>query len=335
MKERKKGERVLISFDYALKRLLRNKANYEVLEGFLSELLMRDLSVKTIGESEGNREHAKDKYNKVDILVESASGEILLIELQFMPEIDFLQRMLYGTSKTITERMVRGAEYLEVKKVYSINIVYFDLGQGEDYVYHGRTHFTGLHRKDELRLSKAQRDAFGRETAGDIYPEYYILKVNSFDDVAKDRLDEWIYFLKHNVIKDEFKARGLEKAREVLDRDNLTPEEQRAYDYMEDQRSEDRSMIASSKLEGRIEGREEGREEREKLTKELEKEREEREAREKELEKEREEREAREKELEKEREAREKEREERERLAGENELLLAEIARLKQKEQKQ
>ncbi|MDR1556542.1 MAG: hypothetical protein LBS88_05865, partial [Tannerellaceae bacterium] len=136
------------------------------------------------------------------------------------------------------------------------------------------------------------------------------------------------------VIKDEFKARGLDKAREVLALDNLTPEERKAYDYMEDQRSKDLSMIASSKLEGqiegreegRIEGREEGRIEREKIAEELEKEREAREAREKELEKEREEREAREKELEKEREARE-------RLAGENEILLAEIARLKQNEQ--
>ncbi|MDR1556436.1 MAG: Rpn family recombination-promoting nuclease/putative transposase [Tannerellaceae bacterium] len=297
MKEWKKGERVLISFDYALKRLLRNKANYEVLEGFLSELLMRDLSVKAIGESESNREHAKDKYNKVDILVEAESGEILLIELQFTPEIDFLHRMLYGTSKTITERMVLGAKYLEVKKIYSINIVYFDLGQGKDYVYHGRTHFTGLHIKDELCLSKAQRKAFGRETAEDIYPEYYILKVNSFDDVAKDTLDEWIYFLKHSVIKDEFKARGLDKAREVLALGNLTPEERKAYDYMKDQRSKDLSMIASSRLEGKIEGREEGRIEREKLAEEL-----------------------------------EKEREAREKLAGKYEILLAEIARLKQNE---
>lgn len=298
MKKSEGGERTLISFDYALKRLLRNKANYEVLEGFLSELLMRDISVKAIGESESNREHARDKHNKVDILVESESGEILLIELQFTLEIDYLHRMLYGTSKTISEHMVRGAEYMEVKKVYSINIVYFDLGQGDDYVYHGRTHFTGLHRKDELRLSRAQREAFGKETAGDIYPEYYILKVNNFDDVAKDTLDEWIYFLKHNVIKDEFKAKGLKKARKALDRDNLTPEERKAYDYIQDQRGEERSMIASSKLEGRIEGRiegrEEGREEREKLAKAL-----------------------------------EREREEREKLAKENEILLIEIARLK------
>lgn len=299
MKKSKTGERVLISFDYAIKRLLRNKVNYEVLEGFLSELLMRDILVKNIGESESNKEHATDKYNRVDVLVEDGLGEILLIELQFTPEIDFLHRMLFGTSKTIVEHMVQGAKYLEVKKVYSINIVYFDLGQGEDYVYYGRTHFTGLHKKDELRLSLSQRKVFDKETAADIYPEYYILKVNSFNDVAKDTLDEWIYFLKHNVIKEGFKAKGLDRAREVLDRDNLTPEERREYDYEQRLRSENLSTIASSKLEGQIEGREEGREEREKLAKELELERKEREK-------------------------------ERERFARENELLLAEITRLKQ-----
>jgi predicted transposase YdaD len=184
---------------------------------------------------------------------------------------------------------------MEVKKVYSINIVYFNLGHGEDYVYHGKTHFVGLHKKDELQLSMSQRETFGKETAGDIYPEYYILKVNNFDDNAKDMLDEWVYFLKHNTIKDNFKAKGLDKARVALARDNLSPEEQKAYDYMQSQRSEDLSAIASMKLEGRIEGREEGREEREKLANELEKERKEREKeREKlanELEKERKERE--------------------------------------------
>ena len=36
-------KRPLISLNYALKRLLRNSANYDVLEGFLSELLRRDI----------------------------------------------------------------------------------------------------------------------------------------------------------------------------------------------------------------------------------------------------------------------------------------------------
>jgi predicted transposase/invertase (TIGR01784 family) len=309
MAQYKPNELVLISFDYALKRLLRNKVNYEVLEGFLSELLMRDITVKNIGESESNKEDARDKQNRVDILVEDKSGEILIIELQFNIEMDFLYRMLFGVSKAITDRMVQGAEYVEVKKVYSINIVYFDLGQGADYVYHGKTHFTGLHQHDELQLSPKQRETFDKELAGDIYPEYYILKVNNFDDVAKDTLDEWIYFLKHNAVRDEFTAKGLKKACEVLDQTKLTPEERSAYEYLQNIRSHELSMIASSKhegreegrIEGREEGREEGRIEREKLVKDLEREREER----------------------------EREREEREKLAKEHEAVLVELARLK------
>jgi hypothetical protein len=219
--------------------------------------------------------------------------------------------------------MFQGSEYFEVKKVYSINIVYFDLGQGDDYVYHGKTHFVGLHNRDELRLSKSQRETFGKETAGDIYPEYYILKVRNFDDDTRDMLDEWIYFFKHNAIKDDFKAQGLDKARVVLARDNLSPEEKKDYDYLQSLRSEDLSAIASMKLEGRIEGREEGREEREKLAKELEKGREE-------LEKERKERERERKEREREREGREKLTNELEKERKERETLLAEIERLKQ-----
>jgi predicted transposase/invertase (TIGR01784 family) len=313
MAQKTSNERVLISFDYALKRLLRNKVNYDVLEGFLSELLKVDIFVKHIGESESNKEHATDKYNRVDILVEDEDGEILLIELQFTAEIDYLHRMLFGTSKTITEYMAQGSEYVNVKKIYSINIVYFDLGQGDDYVYHGKIHFTGLHNQDELHLSPAQRKLFDKELAGDIYPEYYILKINNFNDNAQDCLDEWIYFLKHHEIKEEFKAKGLARARKVLDRANLPPEEQKTYDYLLRLHSEELSSLATSKYEGREEGREEGRIEREKLVQEREK---------------------LAQELEKEREERKKEREEREKLVREHEILLAEIAQLKKNKQK-
>jgi predicted transposase/invertase (TIGR01784 family) len=265
------GERVLISFDYALKHLLRNKVNFDVLEGFLSELLRTDISVKNIGESESNKDHATDKSNKVDVLVEDENGEIMLIELQFNIELDYLQRMLYGTSKAITERMVLGSEYMTVKKVYSINIVYFNLGHGEDYVYHGKTHFTGLHKQDELQLSERQRKVFDKELAGDIYPEYYILKVNNFDDKMKDCLDEWIYFFKHNTVRDEFQAKGLAKAREVLDRDKLAPEDRKAYDNALLERSKYVSDVASSKAEGIEIGMEKGRIECEQLAQKIKK----------------------------------------------------------------
>jgi hypothetical protein len=234
----------------------------------------------------------------------------MLVELQFANEIDYFHRMLYGTSKTIAEHMFEGSSYLEVKKVYSINIVYCDLGQGIDYIYHGKTRFMGLHENDELKLSELQCKTFGKENASDIYPEYYILRVNKFADVTKDSLDEWLYFFKHDEIKEEFRAKGIRKARKLLAVENLAPDEREAYEYMASNRSHERSMFNSYRDEGIMEGRREGREEREKLGKELEK-------RDKEIEKRDGEIEKRDKELEKRDE--------------EIEKLLAEVERLKQK----
>ena len=125
--------------------------------------------------------------------------------------------MAYGTSKAISENLKLGQKYSEIKKVISINIVYFDLGQGQDYIYRGRTDFKGLHQNDILGLSEKQRQTFAKQEVADIFPEYYLLKVNQFNDVAKDTLDEWVYFLKNSEVKDDFKAKGLKEANEVLD----------------------------------------------------------------------------------------------------------------------
>jgi hypothetical protein len=201
-----------------------------------------------------------DKSNRVDILVENENSELIIIELQFTNEFDYFHRMLYGTSKVITQFIDRGNAYGTVRKVYSINIVYFDLGEGKDYVYHGHTSFHGLHTGDELLLTPAQRKEFGALEAGDLFPEYYILEVKRFDDVAKDTLDEWIYYLKHDAVIDGFKAQGLAQARELLDYDRLSDEDKRAYDRAVDTRRSQRSSIYTAKKEGLAEGEAIGRE---------------------------------------------------------------------------
>ena len=120
----------LIRFDWAIKRLLRNKANFVVLEGFLSELLFDNIKIEKILESESNQETEEDKYNRVDILTQNSKNELIIIEIQSSYEIDYFHRMAYGVSKSISENLKLGQQYSEIKKVISINIVYFDLGQG-------------------------------------------------------------------------------------------------------------------------------------------------------------------------------------------------------------
>jgi predicted transposase/invertase (TIGR01784 family) len=249
----------LVRFDWALKKLLRNKANFEILEGFLSELLLVDVKIEQILESESNKQSADDKHNRVDLLTHINSGELVLIELQAEAQYDYFHRMVYGASKLITDTMDSGFSYDKVRKVISINIVYFDLGHGTDYVYKGTTDFRGIHTNDILQLSATQKKEFSAiQSVADIFPEYYILKVNGFNDVAKNSLDEWIYFLKNSEIKSEFKAKGLVRAAKELDIMKLSKEERADYEsYIEDRRVAE-SSVKTSWIAGEQAGIEKG-----------------------------------------------------------------------------
>lgn len=255
--------RKLISFDWAIKKILRSKANFEILEGFLSELLFDDITISEILESEGNKESIDDKFNQLDIKVKNAKDEIILIEIQYDRELDYLQRVLYGASKVITEHIKETESYSKIVKVISISILYFDFGSGDDYIYKGTTSFVGLHNHSVLKLSPYQTTLYKTENVEKIYPEYYLIKVNNFNDVAKDSLDQWIYFLKNEDIAGDFKAKGLDKAKEVLDYLKYSEAEKRAYEYYKESLHYQASMYetnyTAAKLEGRMEGKMEGK----------------------------------------------------------------------------
>ena len=243
----------LIRFDWAMKKVLRHKANFGILEGFLSELLRFDVTIESILESESNKQDEYDKYNRVDILVKSENNELLLVEVQNDSEIDYFHRMLFGVSKLVTEYIKEGEPYGTIKKIYSINIVYFGLGQGKDYVYEYKGEFVGLHENDILLPTTLQKQDFKVEKVSDIFPKYYILKVNNFNNVAKNTLDEWVYFLKNSEVKDHFKAKGLDKAKEKLRYESLTDEEKKMYDRSVENRRIEMAVEYTAKLEAKQE----------------------------------------------------------------------------------
>ena len=107
----------IIKFDWAIKRLLRNKADFVVLEGFLSELLPESIKIENVLESEGNQQTSDDKFNRVDVLVKNSKDELVIIEIQNESEFDYFHRMTYGVSKAITEYISLGNNYDKLKKV--------------------------------------------------------------------------------------------------------------------------------------------------------------------------------------------------------------------------
>ena len=247
-------KRTLVSFDWAIKRLLRQKANFDILEGFLSELLMQEVVIHSLLESESNKIDESDRHNQLDLLCENDRGELIIIEVQYYSEVDYFQRMLFGTSKVITEYISAGEPYAQVRKVYSVNILYFDLGQGEDYLYRGTMEFKGLNFRDALNLSSSQMRHFQRETPGELYPEYYLIKVNNFDDVAKSSLDEWVYYLKNSKLPRTYQAKGLDKVEQRLKYDKMDATRKQEYDQHLESLQISKSMIETAKLEGRQEG---------------------------------------------------------------------------------
>lgn len=250
----------IIRFDWAAKRLLRNKANFGVLEGFLTVLLDEKITIMEILESEGNQNHADDKFNRLDIKARNSKDEIVIIEIQNTRETWYLERILYGVAKTITEHISLGDKYNSVKKVYSINILYFDLGIGLDYLYHGQNSFVGVHTGDRLIINTRDKDVLVQKKPEEIFPEYFLIRVNEFDKAAVTPLEEWVAYLKDGVIRPGTSAPGLEEARQKLQYYNMNAEERHAYDEHINAIMIQNDVISTAQLEGREEGLAEGME---------------------------------------------------------------------------
>ena len=248
-----KKPRTLISFDWAMKSILKQPENFDILEGFLSALLGdENIKILEILESESTQRDEKDKFNRVDLKAKDSDGKIIIVELQYNYETDYMSRIYYGTSKIVSEYMRIGRKYNEAPKVISINIVYFKFMKN-CYVAKSETKFRDMISGDYLL-----------DINDDIFADYYFIQPEWFDDNIKSALDEWVYMFKYTAIAEGSKSKSIEKAKEALDYAKMSPQEQSDYDYFWNisMRSA-RNTLEGAREEGRAEERQKA--EREKL----------------------------------------------------------------------
>lgn len=267
-----------IRFDWAIKRILRDKANKEVLEGLITVLLGEPVTITEILESESNKERFEDKSNRVDVKAKTAAGEYIIVEVQLTKERDFFQRILFGTATTINDQIGIGKDYSVIRKIYSINILYFEFGCGDDYAYHGVTTFRGMTKKDSvLQLKTPSEEKYISESTKrmtmpeEVFPEYFLLLVSHFNEMARTPIEEWMEYLKDGAIRDDTTTPGLQAARKKLAIMSMTEKERREYrDFMvsvhaakdnwDTMRDEARAEgLAEGRAKGRAEGQAEGR----------------------------------------------------------------------------
>ncbi len=111
-----------------------------------------------------------------------------------------------------------------------------------------------MNNNELLELSPFQRQKFNVDAVSELYPEYYILKVNDFNKVAKSPLEEWIYYLNTSEIPDGATAPGLDGVREHLKLGSMSKEELREYYRHLDNLVILHDCIFSSQEEARFEG---------------------------------------------------------------------------------
>ena len=248
-----------IRFDWAMKHMLREKANFEILEGFISVLLGENVKIKEILESESNQESESDKFNRVDIKATNSKGHIIIVEVQLTTQYEYLKRILYGTCKTITEHIKLGEKYDQIKKVYSISILYCVFGEGDDYIYHGTTDFKGLHTGTDLIIRNKEDGVIVPHLPREVFPEYYLLRVRDFDKLPDTPMDEWMDYLKTGVVKEDTRTPGLQQVREKLRLLSMTKVEREAYFRHLDNIMQDNDAYDTAVSEGHAKGLAEGR----------------------------------------------------------------------------
>ena len=243
-----------IRFDWAIKRLLRDKANFSVLEGLLTVLLCEEIRIKEIIKDEKAYCVWDDaQTDRIDIKAKDKKGDDIVIRIQNMRKLYYLERIRFGTPAFAKHI------YQEVNKVYLVCILYFDLGKGNDYLYHGLNRFIGVHTNDELLITAKEEGAIIQKLPQEVFPEYYLIRVNEFNQVAKTPLEEWVKYLKTGIIDPDTTAPGLPEAREKLRYYDMSPEERHEYDEHVNAIMIQNDVLNTAKLEGHAEGRAEGK----------------------------------------------------------------------------
>ena len=245
-------ERTLVSFDWALKSILRRKDNFDILEGFLSDLLNEKITILELLESEGNQDDSADKFNRVDLRAKDGGGREIIIEVQHDKEPDYMGRVYYGACKSALENMKVGRRYAEVKKIISVSIVYWKLLE-KSYLIKGSMKFEDLVNPNNEEITI--------KTEQNVFAEYYFIQPEWFNDNIKAKLDEWVYMFKHSKIKGDIAATNIDKAAEKLDELKMTETERRAYETYHWNNSRNESVLQAKFEDGEAKGRQKGKQE--------------------------------------------------------------------------
>jgi hypothetical protein len=226
-------EKPLVSFDYAIKYLLKDKKDFFIVEGFISALLKtigyKEIKIIGLLESESQKEDSKSKRSLADLIVEDTDKHKYIIEIERDIKDTFIHKACFNTSRLIVDNLGQGQDYAEILKVFHISLLYFPIGNNQGVIYHGKTIIHELETQEKLSVHIKDPKTKQFYDATDILPEYFYISVPLFNGRLEREIDEWLYVMKYDDVPRPFHSKYMEQVAEKLSILKMTPQERAGY----------------------------------------------------------------------------------------------------------
>jgi predicted transposase/invertase (TIGR01784 family) len=248
----------LISFDYAIKYLLKDKGDFSIVEGFISALLKtqgyKDVKIIALLEAESNQEDRKDKRSLADVIVEDEDRNKYIIEIERNLKDSFIHKSCFNTSRLIIDNLAQREDYTQIVKVIHISLLYFPIGKGSGAIYHGKTIIHEIDSKERLSVHIINPETGNQFDATEILPEYFFISVPLFNDKLEREIDEWLHVLKYDEVPEHYHSSYMSQVVEKLSILKMSEEDRTNYSYYQKKLYNDRDELLAAESRGREQG---------------------------------------------------------------------------------
>lgn len=251
-------EKPLISFDFAIKYLLKNKGDYDIIEGFISALFASQgyppIKINALLDTESNKETLELKKSIADLVVEDEEGNKYIVEIERSYTPHFIHKACFNSSRLVVDGIYGNQDYTTIKKIFHISLLYFSTKEMLKPIYHGKTivHEVDTKHPVDVRIANEGLVIFNTPN---VFPEYFFISVPMFDDIINTEIDEWLYVMKHSDIKQSFKSPYMTKVAERLAVIKMSAAERNEYIYYQKQSVHSQDILQAAETKGKAEGR--------------------------------------------------------------------------------
>ena len=183
-----------------------------------------------------------------------------LISFDYAIKYLLKDKAVFNTSRLIVDNLGTNQDYLKIKKVFHINLLYFPFSDTKSPLHHGKVIFHEIDKSHPVDFHLVDR-GMNIFDLHNIFPEYFMISIPLFDDVIKQEIDEWLYLMKHSEVKESFKSPYMQKVAQRLNILKMSNAERNIYDSYIMESMKGRDYLVSAEERGRGEGIQIGKEE--------------------------------------------------------------------------